>query len=274
VAVGGSANFSNFSVADSSLSPTSSTAADLVVGGGLSWTNGSLFHGSGFVGGATAITSVGLPGGGTISPFVSPLPINFAAQQASLLATSAAQYSALDPTVTRSYSTLTFGSSSDTGLHVYNVSATDLAAANTFNVEGVSTATVIINVLGSVASFQNGGVSLVGGITSAHVLWNFLNATTLTISGIGVNGTVLAPKAAVTFNNGQINGSLIAATLSGSGETHIDQGGNGGADTRFSGAGRSPVSPTPEPSTLASLGTGLLFGLGVMAWRRRRVARA
>ncbi len=42
----------------------------------------------------------------------------------------------------------------------------------------------------------------------------------LTIQGISIEGSVLAPKAAVNFNGGTIEGTLIAADLSGTGELH------------------------------------------------------
>lgn len=51
----------------------------------------------------------------------------------------------------------------------------------------------------------------------AHIIWNFYNSTTLEIDSIGLIGTVLAPFADVTFTTGQIQGSIFANSLTGSG---------------------------------------------------------
>ena len=236
----------------------------LVVGGALSWSHGTLAHGSGYVGGGTSVSNVGYPGGGAIHGGVASLPIDFSAQQAALTAFSAAQYSASDATVSPVYGGLTFGSTAATGLQIYNVSAYDLSQANSLKVRGQDSSTVIVNILGSSADLKNVGFDLAGGITSSHVLWNFVDASALSLKNVGVDGTILAPLAAVSFSNGQINGSLIAASLSGSGATSIVQD---GLDTRFAGIGRS--GGVPEPASLTMLGTTVVVGLGVAAVRRR-----
>ena len=51
--------------------------------------------------------------------------------------------------------------------------------------------------------------------TLTHVLWNFYHTEVLTISGTSVQGSILTPKANVTFMNGNINGSLAAYNLMG-----------------------------------------------------------
>jgi choice-of-anchor A domain-containing protein len=52
-----------------------------------------------------------------------------------------------------------------------------------------------------------------GGATRELTLWNFYEATSLTIEGIGVQGTVLTPFADITFNTGNVEGTLIGASL-------------------------------------------------------------
>ncbi|WP_165226854.1 choice-of-anchor A family protein [Aquisphaera insulae] len=265
VAVGGDATFSSFGIAHSSNSSSSSFPVPntLVVGGNLKWTNGELATGTGVVGGT--ITDSGV--GGSIT-HTSTLPIDFSAVKTDLVAISTAQFNASDPYVTREYNyKLTFGSSSATGLQVFNVLGSEMSGASEFHVNGKAGSTVIINVDGNVSNWT-GGFFLDGGITSSHILWNFVNATSVNINGIGIDGTVLATKASVTFNSGQLNGSLIADSLTGGGETHIDQGGiSGGADTRFTGQLVTPA--VPEPASVVMLGSAAVFGLGLAARRRR-----
>jgi choice-of-anchor A domain-containing protein len=275
MAVGGNAKFANFTAAGSSLMSGDPKELSLVVGGDLAWSNGTLKHGSGVVGGKVDLANFGKGGGGKIGQ--GSVAIDFAKAMADLRAVSAAQYSAADPTVTPVWGGLTFGSEKETGLQVFNVSAADFNAANNYKVLGGAGSTVVINILGDVVDFNNAGVGLGGGLLASGVLWNFVDAKSLTIGGIGVSGTVLAANAAVAFGNGQIKGGLIAASLSGSGT--LDIGGKG-VSNLFLGELRSVPTPpapgldpvavlVPEPSSLAMAGTAALGCLAV-ALRRRR----
>jgi hypothetical protein len=89
-----------------------------------------------------------------------------------------------------------------------------------------------------------------------RILYNFYEATSLTIAGIGVQGSILAPWADTFFDDGHIDGNLIAKSLRGAGEGH---------NRLFDG--NLPVQPVPEPATLVLLGSGLC---GLAAWRRRK----
>lgn len=85
------------------------------------------------------------------------------------------------------------------------------------------------------------------------VLWNITDVSSLSFTN-EFGGTILAPYASVT-NQVAIDGDLIAASFSGSGELH---------DYPFKG----PL-PTPEPSGLMVMAVGLL-GTGAWRWRTRR----
>jgi choice-of-anchor A domain-containing protein len=73
---------------------------------------------------------------------------------------------------------------------------------------------VIVNVSGTQVSMQNKVVKLTG-TDRQRVVYNFYQATALTIGSITVEGTVWAPTADVTFSDGIINGTLLGNSLQG-----------------------------------------------------------
>jgi choice-of-anchor A domain-containing protein len=70
------------------------------------------------------------------------------------------------------------------------------------------------------------------GVDRRHVLYNFYQATNLTLSNIGVEGSILAPRAMISFPTGSLWGQLIGNSFTGAGE--LDQ-------AMFTGC--VPVSP-------------------------------
>ncbi|MEM9554297.1 MAG: choice-of-anchor A family protein [Acidobacteriota bacterium] len=105
----------------------------------------------------------------------------------------------------------------DSERNVFRLAALDLASATSLTIEVPAGATAIVNVDGSSVTIQNFGISL-DGATNGTVLWNLHEADSLQMSGIGMLGSVLAPAAVVTFNNGQLNGTLVGAELTGGGQ--------------------------------------------------------
>jgi hypothetical protein len=124
---------------------------------------------------------------------------------------------------------------------------------------GGSNAYFVVNVANQIKLTQGVvAIALSGGLTASHVLFNLtannsgLNA--LDISGNAtVNGTFVAPNANINLHAGTVNGAVL---------TGVDL-------TLVSGSvinGQTFV--IPEPSSLALVAIGCLFGLG--AWSRRR----
>lgn len=97
---------------------------------------------------------------------------------------------------------------------------------------------------------------------AAHVLWNFINASSLTFGG-EFGGSVLAPLAAVT-NSSPIDGTLVAVSFSGSGEVHSDP-----YVGSLPSGGQEAVA-APEPAALSLVGTGMA---GLALIRRRNKAK-
>lgn len=107
-----------------------------------------------------------------------------------------------------------------------------------------------------------------------RILFNFVNATSLNMNAIGFKGSVLAPKAAVNFYNGHIDGNLIggsltAPDLSGMTWNHVrDERKELFTAGQFNNYRFMDV---PAPSTLSAFALGLLL-LGFRTRRSRRCA--
>ena len=293
VAVGGNATLTNFGIGSSLGAASATDPYTLVVGGNLTYQNGQTNYGGVAVGGTAGLTNIGVNGNvnvdgalttqngqingkvsaaswssqstggpsgttGTAAPISSI--VDFAGIQTAL-DNNSMSWGALTSTgsITSSYGSLTLTGSSS-GFNVFDLTSAQLAGATGgVTISAPAGSTVLVNVSGTAASFPNTGYNL-NGISSQNVIFNFDNATTLSGSG-GFNGSILAPYANFTFNNGQINGNVIVESMSGSGETH---------DVSFDGS-LPGASPVPEPSSFLLLSTG--FGMmlvGTVFLRRQR----
>jgi choice-of-anchor A domain-containing protein len=211
-AVGGNAAFTNYGIG-SALTNSHGTRDDLIVGGNLNFTNGQVFNGNVAYGGTGTFTSFGHPNGDIRRDSV----IDFAAAETSLRALSD-QYAAMpaNGTVRFSYGTLTLTGANSTR-NVFRVTASQLWYANNLIVRVPAGSSAIINVSGTNNRMQYMGMS-VQGTTRDRVLLNFYQATQLKLNGVGVEASVLAPRAFVDFSNGQISGNLVASSWTGFGQ--------------------------------------------------------
>nr|WP_246204884.1 choice-of-anchor A family protein [Altericroceibacterium indicum] len=167
------------------------------------------------------------------------------------------------------------------GVAVFNISSGDLDKIGEiqFNLNGADT--VVVNVSGANINLNDnflGGTNNLG----EHVIWNFYEAKTLSLS-TAWGGSVLAPEATAATSN-YIQGSAVFGNLQQNGEFHIGtytggyippSGSSSSSSTSTSSSSSSSTSssssgggtPVPEPGTLVLFGAALA---GLFFWQRRR----
>jgi choice-of-anchor A domain-containing protein len=146
------------------------------------------------------------------------------------------------------------------------LSGSTITGINVVTAPGVTPTGLIVNVAGDNLNFNGGSYNL-GSLTDGQVLFNFGNATNISLTSLGFEGTLLAPLATVNFTSGNLNGALIANNYYGAGELHSDPFTD--SLPTYVPTGGTTVA-TPEPGTVALFGTGLI--VLALASRRRMVS--
>jgi len=159
-----------------------------------------------------------------------------------------------------------------TGVNVFEIDAdmlSDVGSNNgspssenihTFNISGASDSIIYINVLGEAASVGWLGMSYSGGITAADVLFNFVDATSLTLTN-GNYANFLAANAQTDHAHGTHSGNLIVGDLQGGHQINVGD--------RFR-HGTPVISTVPEPGTVLMLSTGILVLMRNSAGRKQK----
>jgi choice-of-anchor A domain-containing protein len=106
--------------------------------------------------------------------------------------------------------------------NIFQVPASAFTSAKLLSIEAPAGSLAVLNIAGSSATFTGFGHSFAGGIDQHGVLFNFEDATSITASGYGFWGTVLAPYAHVQFSNGSFDGAIYARAMTGNAEGHIN----------------------------------------------------
>lgn len=250
LAAGGSVDLTHWAVNSNAASNYQGYA--LVVGGDVSGNNGQVEGGSSYVGGAVSGSfTLGSVNGGQV-------PLDFASTASALTALSSRVSSA---SATGSFAAqwgggYFYGTGAD--VEVFNLTQADFNAASWYSASGIkSGASVIVNVSGT-ALAMNGTVN--NGMLGDNALFNFYQASTISLESI--DASVLAPWAAVSGANGNLAGTLVAASFQGLGhyEFHSDP---------F--IATSVVTAVPEPSTAALMAAGLVVTLTLSRRGRRPV---
>lgn len=225
VLVLGHARFENYGIG-SRLSPPSQS---LTVNGTLTAANAQVYGGDAFVGGTCTTASFGIPSGELLCNYAGLDPKAGFEEEA--LAIS--DYLYTEP-ANGTVSVHPWGQVDLHGTADRNVFTLDLDAVraqlapwvwngwiNGFTIDAPAGSTVIVNVIGDTRIFlRNGAFNLRGGVDASGVLLNFYDASELTISNVGIKGSILAAKAKVKFDNGHIDGQMIADSIKGTGEFH------------------------------------------------------
>ena len=214
VAVGRDAYFANYSVGDQ-LPPNSGDV--LIVGRDLTFISGAV-NGNVVYGNTTNLPQPSVSINGTLRQ---DNPINFAAAKIYLenLSTTLSGYS-VNGTVDFQYGGLTL-TGNDPFLNVFKVNGADLSSANNVTINAPNGSVVLVNIDGTNVSWT-GGLT-VNGTSITNVLYNFYQAVQLTIQGIDIRGSLLAPFADVNFVSGVINGQMICKSFSGMGQMNLAQ---------------------------------------------------
>ena len=136
-----------------------------------------------------------------------PFPIDFTAASTKLIAMSQAikKYDAIS--ATQYFGSLAF-TGSDPELNVFSLPSTALIGKTSYEFHVPSGSNVIINVTGTNPAFANAGFTG-SGLSPSRTLWNFPDATSLSISSVGFVGSILAPKASATLRNGSVSGAIV-----------------------------------------------------------------
>ncbi len=124
---------------------------------------------------------------------------------------------------------------------------------------------IIINVSGTSINWRGNSVGGYNASLNPFLIWNFYEATDLTISGAMKHGSILAPLANLITNGVDLEGSIVAKNFNQSGQVHLGT---------YAGGSDFLAEPIPEPSSWAMLVIG--FGLigGMMRRRTATMARA
>lgn len=259
LAVGGNATIVDYAIA-SQLKDTAGLNS-LVVGGNLSFERGQIFLGDATYGGTADLDKVAIPKG-SFQQTQNVLDFAALGQQLKTYSSQLGQLAANTQTEYKWDGIHLQGSSS--ALNVFTVDGSKFATSTYLDFNNISSdSTVLVNVLGSKVDIKNFGLNL-NGVNKQKVLFNFVEATELSTYGFAFKGSVLAANAHFDFNNGHIDGNLIAGSLSGTGESHNFKF-EGDLPVAFPSTPSEEPAHVPEPSLLLGLA-----GVGSILRLRRR----
>lgn len=208
-AVGGAATFTSFSIGQRV--PPSSRPV-LVVGGNLTFHDGTVYGRALYGATADLLRATGNFEHGTAIDFVAAAE-RLRAESSRLAALPANGTTGLGASGARFAGT-------DPGRNVFAVTAAELGRASGISLQVPAGSSVVVNVSGTSATLQYQGMNL-NGHAPERVLFNFSQAHSVALLGIGFEGSVLAPAAELSLHNGAIHGSAVAASFTSTGQLNL-----------------------------------------------------
>ncbi|MCB1555584.1 MAG: tandem-95 repeat protein [Xanthomonadales bacterium] len=212
LAAGGDVDLANYSVADQ-LAP-STVGATLIAGGDLSFTSGRLYAGDALVGGSAGGVSASVRNGLSATQQILDhqlLPIAFDSVRTEMRQLSAALASLpANGSVESQWGGLYLRGTTGEALQVFELPGDLVLQAHTFDVRDIPAgATVVFNIRGTLSGLTNMSLQSLAAMRQ-RVLFNFPDAVELTLAGISVEGSILAPDAVIQNPQGVVNGQVVA----------------------------------------------------------------
>jgi len=234
LAAGGDVSLTNYSIG-AALVPADADSDVLIAGGALNFHAGAVAYGNAVSQGRGTLDGVTFASG---NGYQQGAVLDFGAAAHTLRGTATGNAArSANGTTAFQYNQLTL-TGTDARVNVFAVSGANLSVANSLTINAPAGSTALVNVSGDAIRLQNEGFAL-HGVDRTHVLYNFPQATTLTLTNVGIDGSILAPFAAIAFDNGAITGQLIGASFTGPGQAN---------NAPFAGClPASSSTPTPTP---------------------------
>jgi len=183
--------------------------------------NAQLFEGSFACGGVLSQTNSNLIGSDDCL-LASSTPLKISSFKASLQALTVQLSNLVETGATSVVSGgLVLTGSLQKDAEIFFVAGSQLAQTNSFQITNVeANTTIIVNVNGS--SLSLGGFHQ-SGYDSHYVIFNFFEASSLSLSNIGWEGSILAPWADIMSSQGNINGQTFCNSYKQSGLSCMEQ---------------------------------------------------
>lgn len=97
----------------------------------------------------------------------------------------------------------------DPELNIFNVTAEEFnGTSRGITISAPEGSTVLVNIVGEEINLQRASITLVG-VDAEHVLYNFVDATSITLQSVDINGSVLALYADVSMSGASVNGIAV-----------------------------------------------------------------